>query len=101
MNEKALNGFSKKLRPQVQTVCFEKMATEPMEELEKIAAWLETTLHPQMQIQMARQRTPRALPIEDRRAKLENIKRDIEPNLLDQLLEASHAYEDEWGLDSV
>ncbi len=76
------------------------MATAQMSELERLEAWLGTTLRPEMPVAMARERDPRTLNIEDRRLKFATMKKEIEEDLLEQLLSISRDYESRWELES-
>ncbi len=86
---------------QVEVACFERMGTDPVAELERLAGWLDTTLHPDMETAMKRERVPRQLDINDRQDKLRQLESEIEPDLMDQLLAAGRDYETRWGLESL
>lgn len=101
MYDEALSSLDETRRQQVEVACFERMATDPVSELERFAAWLGTTMHPDMPTAMERERVPRQLNIEDRREKLQKMKGKIDPALLDRLLSTSAAYEAQWGLEGL
>ena len=101
MYDDALASLKETQKAQVETVVFERMATEPVGELKRLAAWLGTNLHPEMPVALARERVPRTLNIADRRAKLDEIAIDIKPELLEQLISASGDYETRWGLEAL
>ena len=97
----ALKGLNETQRGQVEIVCFERMAADPVAELERLAGWLGTTLHPDMETAMKRERVPRQLDINDRRDKLRQMEGEIEPELMDLLLAAGREYETRWGLEGL
>jgi len=100
MYDEALRSLDDKQKNRVEIVSFERMATAPMSELERLAAWLGTTLRPEMPVAMARERVPRKLNIEDRRLKFATMKKEIDEDLLERLLSISRDYESRWELES-
>lgn len=101
MFDETLETFDDSRRRQVEIVAFERMVTDPETEIEKLAGWLGTAPREDMPIALARERVPRRLDITDRRARLEKIKAQIRPDLLDELLAASRDYETSWEMDAV
>ena len=83
----------------MQIVCFEHIATDTLTELEKLAAWLDTTLHPNMQIAMARERVPRHLDQSDRRSRRKMLEESVDPKLMKRLLQLAQEYESKWQLE--
>jgi len=84
---------------QVRIVSFEHFATDTVAELEKLAAWLGTNLHPDMETAMTRERVPRKLDQSGRRQRREMLRDHVDEHLFKKLLERSNAYEAEWGLE--
>jgi hypothetical protein len=101
MYDDVLASLSPEQSSQVKLVAFEHMATEPVRELQRLANWLGTTLHPNMPIAMARENVPRLLDIADRRARLETLSQEVAPDLLEQILDRGQAYESLWGLEPL
>ena len=101
MYDRALASLSKDRARRVQTVAFEHMATNPMAELRRLADWLDTTLHPDMAAALAREGVPRTIEPAEQRRRLDVLAGEVEPALIDQLLETVAVYERRWGLPSV
>lgn len=99
MYENALSELTAERRERVQIVCFEHIATDTLTELEKLAAWLDTTLHPNMQIAMARERVPRHLDQSDRRSRRKMLEESVDPKLMKRLLQLAQEYESKWQLE--
>lgn len=85
----------------VHTVTYENLVTMPRNELERVAQFLGTWLHPSMDVVFARERIPTALPVEARRAKLREMQSHASPDMIEMLLAASAEYEERCGLEPI
>lgn len=94
-----LDGLQTAQRQRIALVCFEQFAVDPMKDLERLAAWLETSVPTTMPIALARERVPRALPLIKRQDKLQALKGQLDDTLYARLIEVSRSYEDVWGLE--
>jgi hypothetical protein len=100
MYETAKAALAPAQREQVRIVCFERFATETEAELDRLASWLDSEIHPDMAIAMARERVPRKLDQSGRRARREALEREASAELFARLLEKSAEYEKTWRLES-
>lgn len=101
MYARALASLSEERARRVQTVAFEHMATDPLAELQRLADWLDTTLHPDMPVALAREGVPRTIDPAERRRRLKVLAGEVDSALIDQLLGTAAVYEERWGLPSV
>ncbi len=85
----------------VNVVSFEKFATEPDVELQRIASWLNTEIPAEMPVVMARERVPRKLSLEQRKHKLSELKSGLNEQIITRLLDASRRYEERWDVEPV
>lgn len=99
--QQSIDDLTPAQNEQVNIVCFEKFATEPDIEINRIASWLNTDVPAEMPIIMARERIPRMVPLEDRKHKLNNLKSGLNEQLISRVLEASSRYEKRWGIESI
>lgn len=81
------------LTNQVMTTTFEHLATSPMNELNRVAAWLGTNIPDTMSIVMMKERVPRELHTADRIKKAATLRELATPALFDELMAAGTAYE--------
>lgn len=91
--DQTLASLSKDHQSLTCRVAYEKMLTTPHEELERVADWLGTELHPDMPKALERARVPGKLSISKRNDKLDDLQGLIDKNHFDSLLKASLSYE--------
>jgi|GEM_PF-1716757 hypothetical protein len=97
--DKGLTEIPDGHKEQVRVVSFEQFATDTNAQLETLAEWLGTTLHPEMATAMAREGVPRQLDQSGRRTRREMLRDHVDEELMAKLLERSSAYETEWSLE--
>lgn len=85
----------------VNFVSFEKFATEPDGEIQRIASWLHTDIPTELPVVMARERVPRQLSLEQRKRKFDVLKSNLSARLTSRLIEASRSYEKRWEIEPV
>ena len=96
-NDAGLSNLNATLTSQVMTTTFEHLATTPMDELNRVAAWLGTDIPDTMPIVMMKERVPRELHTADRIKKAATLRELATPALFDELMAASAAYEKQWA----
>lgn len=99
MNDDTIDTLDAQRRAQVYELCFEKIAVDPRAELQKIADWLDTGMHTNVDTAFAMMRVPRELKIENRRAKLEKIRAEVSADLYDEFIAACRAYETKHAIE--
>lgn len=99
--QQSIEGLTHTQSELVNIVSFEKFATQPDLELQRIASWLNTDVPAEMPVVMARERVPRKLSLEQRKQKLNDLKSGLNEKLISHLLDASRSYEERWGIEPV
>ena len=95
-NESGAKELDERHQAQVLTTTFERLASTPVDELARVAEWLETEIPSTMPIAMTKERVPRVIPMGDRTNKAETLRQLTTPELFEQLMAASKRYEDAW-----
>ena len=95
-NETGLGALDKAHQARILTVTFERLATTPMDELARVAAFLETEIPATMPVVLTKERVPRILHPENRSEKADTLRQLATPELFAALMAAGKRYEETW-----
>lgn len=97
MNKEAWSELSQESKLKIHKVCFEKILTNPDEELKKVADFLGKEIIINLGFVKSREKIPTEDPKNNRNQKLKCIEEKASPNYFKMLLELQEEYEARWN----
>lgn len=101
MYDETLAQLDNNRRKQIEVICFESFATDPMTDIHRIANWLDAEMPEEMPIILARERVPRKISIDARRQKFKDLQSLLDKTRFNRLIETSHRYEKRWNIEPI